>query len=225
MKMSGGSILTFSYVVLCLIPFQLNKLDMAKELGDVKTSLVRRTPSSKVLIRKHLRARNRSEEIHPPLSTACTARIDIKQTQRDLCLADPFLRLLIKFRLGLKSVTLGVGNEKVIKWRSFLSDLGRIVYEGLVGHVVGVDFVLEIRLRIVGALVNERFHDFVSPDIIVCSLRFVEVEVFLVQSRERQGEGGVRVTKIDLRTWKRITVGYGFREFDAAIFRTCWHID
>lgn len=225
MKMSGVSILTISYLVLCLISFQLNKLDMPEELGDVKTGLVRRTPSSKVLVGKHLRARNRSEEIHPPLSTACTARINIKQTQRNLCLADPFLRLLIKLRLSLKSVTFGVGNEKVIKRRSFLADLGRIVDEGLVSHVVWIDFVLEIRLRIVGALVDERFHDFVGPDIIVCSLRFVEVEVFFVQSRERQREIGVRVAEIDLRTWKRITVGDGFREFDAAIFRTCWHID
>jgi hypothetical protein len=77
-QMSDGSILTFSYLAPCLIPFQLNKLDMSKELGDVKAGFVRRTPSSKVLIRKHLRARNRPEEVHSPLSTACTARIDIK---------------------------------------------------------------------------------------------------------------------------------------------------
>src|SRR6478609_8417890 len=40
-KILGGSISTFSYLGLCLIPFQLNKLDMPKELGDMKAGFVR----------------------------------------------------------------------------------------------------------------------------------------------------------------------------------------
>lgn len=143
---------------------------MPEELCNVKAGLVRRTPTTQFLVRKCLWARNSPEEIHPPLCSLCMSTIDVEQSQRNLNLADPFLRTLVQLRLCLEAITFWVCDEEMIKWRSFLSILGRIVDECLVGYIVGIDLVLEIRLRVVGTLVDERFDNFVGPDIIVRAL-------------------------------------------------------
>lgn len=46
-------------------------------------------------------------------------------------------------------------------------DFGRVVDEGLVGYVVGVDFEFEVGLRVVGVVVDEGFYYFVCLDVIV----------------------------------------------------------
>lgn len=113
----------------------------------------------------------------------------------------------------------------MIKWRSFLSILGRIVDKCLVGHIVGIDLVLEICLRIVGTLVDERFDDFVGPDIIVRALRRIEVEVAFVEGCKGQGQSRVRVAEIDSRSGKRSLVGDGFGELDGGGGWTAGHAD
>lgn len=73
----------------------LNKVNMPKELCNVKAGLVRRTPTTQFLVRKCLWTRNSPEEIHPPLCPLCMSTIDIEQSQRNFNLADPFLRTLV----------------------------------------------------------------------------------------------------------------------------------
>ena len=81
----------------------------------------------------------------------------------------------------------------MVEWRSCCTHLCRIVDEGLVGDVVWVDFEFQVCPRIFGAFVYESLHDFVLPDIIVGSLRRIEVKVGLVVGREGYLNIGGRV--------------------------------
>ena len=82
------------------------------------------------------------------------------------------------------------------------SNLARVVDEGLEGDVVGVDFELEVRLWVVGAAVDEGFHDFVLVDGVVGGLGAVEVEVGLVVGGEGEMESKVIVAGVNLRQWE-----------------------
>lgn len=182
---------------------------MPKELGDMKARFVGRTPAPKLLVRKDLRIRNSPEEIHPPLCPLRTSRIDVKQTQWNLDLTNPRSRTSIQFRLRLKTIGLWIHDKEVIEWSSLFTVFGGVVDEGLVCHVVGIDFILEICLRILSPLVDERLDDFVLPNIIVCTLRRVEIEALFVKGRESQGECSGGIAEVDLRTGKGILIGYG----------------
>jgi hypothetical protein len=107
-----------------------------------------------------------------------------------------------EFRLRLKTIGLWIHDKEVIEWSSLFTVFGGVVDEGLVCHVVGIDFILKICLRIISPLVDECLDDFVLPNIIVCTLRRVEIEALFVKGRESQGECSGGIAEVDLRTGK-----------------------
>ena len=76
--------------------------------------------------------------------------------------------------------------------------LARVVDHGLVRDVVGVDFDLEVGLWILGAAVDEGFHDLVLPDVVVGALRGIVVEACFVVGGKGQVEEGGTVTEGNL---------------------------
>lgn len=198
---------------------------MTKVRGNVEASLVGDAPSAETLIRIGLGANGGSEKVHPPLRTPSLAVVDVEDAQRDLDVADPELGRLVQLGGGGKAVGGGIRDEEVVKGSSSGADLGRVVHHGLVRHVVGVDLELEVRLRVVGALVDEGLHHLVHPDVVVGGLRLIEEEVDLVARGELDLNVRVRVAQADLRPGKGLLVGHSLVVLDCADARAGRHGD
>lgn len=162
----------------------LHELHMTKELCDVKACLVRRAPSTELLGGERLGAGDCPEEVHPPFGALGLAGLDVEQAEGDLGHARPQGVLPVQGRGGGKAVRSRVGDEQVVKRRALGPVLGGVVDECLVRHVVGVDLILKVRLRVVGALVDEGLDDLVLPDVAVGGLVGVEEEIGLVVGGE-----------------------------------------
>lgn len=63
--------------------------------------------------------------------------------------------------LGDKSIGLRLLNVESVEWSSVFTTLGWVEDEGVEGDIIGSDFKLEIRRRIVGTQGYEGFHDLV----------------------------------------------------------------
>lgn len=75
--------------------------------------------------------------------------------------------------------------------------LGRVVDDSLVGNVVGIDFELEVGLRIVAAVVDEGFHHLVVVDVAIGALACVVVVVGLLERSKIELKSRLRVAERD----------------------------
>lgn len=170
---------------------------MPEILGNVKASLVRGTPGTKILVRKHGGARDGSEEVHPPFCALGSSTIHVEQAQRNSSVANPSLVCNAGRSRRREAIGSRIRYEEVIE-RCALGDvLGRVVDECLVCDVDGVDFELKVCLRVAGALGDEGFHHLVLPDVVVGALAGVDVKVGLIVGAKGQRDGCLGVTKID----------------------------
>lgn len=145
--------------------------------------------------------------------------VDVEQSQGNLNLGLPCLLSGVGFSLGDQAISNGILNEKVVERVVLGPCFGRIVYEGLVCDVVRIDFKFQVRLRIVFADRDEGFHHFVFPNVIICAVVGVEVEVFLVLRFEGKLDGVATVTKIDVCTRERLSIRNRFAEIDGGFAR------
>lgn len=204
---------------------RLNEADVAKVLGNVEAGLIRDAPGTETLIRVRLGRNDGSEEVHAPLGALGLAGVDVEQRQRDLRLAGPRLAGLVEGRLGREAVDDGVRDVKVVKGGASRAILGRVVDKGLVRDVVGVDLVLKVGRRIVGAFVDEGLHDLVLVDGVVGALRRVEEEVDLVARRELEAQLGVGVAKVNLGAREALLVRHRLVVLDGADLGAGGHVD
>lgn len=161
---------------------------MAEEFGDVKAGFVGRTPGTQSLIGKQVGVCDGAEEIHPPFGALRLAVFDVEKGERDFDIADPCLSRSVQGGLGCETVRGWVRHEEMVERGTWGAVLRRVEYEGLISYVVWVDLILEVKLRIVGALVDEGFHDLVLPDIAIGALARIKVETGFVEGGERNGD-------------------------------------
>lgn len=188
----------------------------------MEASLVRRTPSTQLLVRICRWANNGKEEVHPPLGALGSAIVHVEETQRYRGLTSPLLSGLVKYRGSRKAISSRVIDEEMVKRRALCAILGRVVDKGLISDIVGIDLILKVRLRIASSLVDEGLHDLVLPNVVVCALLGVKVEVGLIVRRKVQLDGRVRVAQVNLREGEIGLVGNRLGILDPADFGTCW---
>ena len=144
---------------------------MAKIFGNVEVGRIWGTPGSKALVGICLGANNGSEKVHPPFSASCLAIVNIKQSQWNLDLTRPGLARLVQLRVPHESIINRVSNEEMIECCSGAAVLARIIDEGLVRNIVGVDLKFEIRLWVDSAFLYESLHHLVLIDCVIGTLR------------------------------------------------------
>jgi hypothetical protein len=200
----------------------LHKLDMAEVFGNVEVGRIWGTPGSKTLVGKCFGANNGSEKVHPPFSASCRAIVNIEQPQWNVDLTGPGLARFVQLRVPLESITNRVSNEEMIECCSGATGLARIIDEGLVRNIVGVDLIFEIRLWVVSAFLDESLHHLVLIEVAIGSLRWVEVEVDLIVCGECNIDRRVRVAEIDLREGEVCQIRDGFGVGNGADSRAGW---
>ena len=191
---------------------------------------IRRVPSAQQLSRIRIRCDHRPEKVHPPLRPLRLPIIDIEEAQRDADIRHPRLPRSIEFRSGVQTINKRLRDVESIERRAGRTHFRRVVDEGLEGDVVGVDLELEVGLRVVGAFVDEGFHDLVGVDGVIGGLGGVEEEVCLVVGGEVDADGFVVVAQVNLGEGKGGLVRNGFVVLDGALGWTCrdveaWYVD
>lgn len=156
----------------------------------MKARLIRRTPSTQLLLGECLRGRDGTEEIHPPACATKASLGHVKQCKWDLNVRYPDLSFAIECCFRHHPIPNGIRNEGMVHWRIFRAHARRIVYKRLVGDVVRVYFEFEVRLWCLMAALYKRLHHRVLPDVVVHSLLGVEMEILFVECRERQMKHG-----------------------------------
>lgn len=175
---------------------------MSKERRHVEAGLVGRTPGTQCLVRVHAGRCDGTEEVHAPLGAFDL--VHIKQSKRDLHIRLPCACVLVGSCRGPEAVDVGVSHEEVVKRGSIGADFGGIEDDSLVCDVGWADLVLNVCCWVVLAVVEERFHHLIFPDVVVCGLAGVDVPVRLVQRFKAQLDGCIIVAHVDRsrREWR-----------------------
>lgn len=199
---------------------ELNKDKLPEEGRLVEVGRIRNLPRTQQLVGEHLRRRDGAEEVHTPGRS--TRLVHIEQTQRHGRLGNPRSLLAIQLSRRGEAILLDIVDEEVIKRGALRAHFRRIVHERLVGDVVRVDLVLEVRLGIVVAAVDEGFHDVVLPDVVVGALVRVEVEVLLFERLEGEVQRLVVVAEVDVRAREVVLVRDRLVEFGCGFAWASW---
>ena len=182
-------------------------------------------PTSQKLIGEHLLVGHSAEEIHSPLCTIGLTIIDVEEAERNIDRRHPRFFGLVQNGLSSQAINGGVGDEEMVEGSTGGAHFGRVVYKGLVGDVVGGHLKLEVGLRVLGAVVDERLHDFVFVDGVIVLQAGVVVEVLLVERGEDDVDGFVRVAEIYLGLWERSLIGHGFVVVDGSDVGARWDFE
>jgi hypothetical protein len=148
----------------------------------MEAGLIGDTPGAQSLVRVCAGRGDCAEEIHAPLGA--TSLHHIEESQRNLHTGDPCLFCSVQDGCGREAVGGRIGHEKVIEWSARGAHFGGIVDHRLVSDIVGTHLKLEVRLRVVRAMIDEGLHHLVLPDVIVRALARVIVVIGLPERAE-----------------------------------------
>lgn len=200
-------------------------MDVTKIFADMETGLVWGTPSTQLLVWIRGWTGDGSEKVHSPVGALGGAVVNVEEAQGNLDFADPALSGLVQRRSSREAIGSRIRDEKVIERRALGSIFGRVVDKRLIRHVVWIDLELQVGLGIFGTLVDESFHDFVRPYVVIGALLGVEVEVGFVVRGKGQDEGAPRVAKVHLREREFGLVRDRLGVPDGADLGASWNVD
>lgn len=160
-----------------------------------------------------------TEKVHAPLRALGRAVVHIEQAERDTHIGDPRLLGHVERRRRVQAIDEAFGDVEGVEGGARRAEFGWVVDEGLEGDVVGTDFELEVRLRVVGALVDKGLHHFPVVDGVVGGLARVVEEVGFVVGLETYVDGRVIVAEIDLGEGEGGEIRHGFVVLNTALGR------
>lgn len=119
----------------------------------MEVGLIRYAPAPIRLIRERVWSRDGTEEVHAPLGVLGRAVVHAEEPEGDLHVRDPGPCIAVERSAGGDAVGGQVGYVEPVEGGAGRADLGGVVDEGLEGDVVWGYLELEVRLRVVGAVV------------------------------------------------------------------------